>query len=252
MIHDSAAAGFQRNASVYASIRPSYHPRLLQRFGAHVDTGNTLVELGAGTGIFTAQLLQAGYAPIAVEPVQAMRAHLTRQFPAVNVRVGTAEETGLPNASVDAVVVAQAFHWFNFPLALAEIKRILRPGGLLACVWNVRDESIPWMRAYEKAVNQYAGTAPRYSSLAWRHAIDADPAFALVDEYAIANPQPTNADGVITRALSTSFVANLSAQQQQNLERELRAIVVPLGESFDFPYTSTIQLWRIGTPSRHS
>lgn len=246
MIHDSAASGYQQNSDTYAKVRPSYHPKLIQRFVQNFPQG-TVVDLGAGTGIFTRQLVQAGYSPIAIEPVAQMRAKLASQLPTVDVRDGAAEEIGLETSSVDAVVVAQAFHWFDYPIALTEIRRILRPGGLLMCVWNVRDESVAWVRQYEAALNEHAGDTPRHRTMAWRRAIDSDASFELVDGWRVANPQPTNADGVVERALSTSFIATLNTDIQQRVLIKIRAIVSPLGETFSFPYNSEIQVWRNAT-----
>ncbi|NKB66929.1 MAG: methyltransferase domain-containing protein [Candidatus Latescibacteria bacterium] len=181
MIHNSAASGYQINSDTYAKIRPDYHPELMQCFRKNFTKGK-IVDLGAGTGIFTRQLVHAGYSPIAIEPVPEMRAKIANQLPTVDVRGGTAEETGLVTASIDAVVVAQAFHWFNYQKALVEIKRILSSNGLLVCVWNVRDETVEWVRKYESTLNRYAGNTPRHRTMEWRQAIDSDSAFELVDE----------------------------------------------------------------------
>lgn len=251
MIHDSAASGYRRNAGTYAGIRPSYHPALLQRFESVCpDRRATLVELGAGTGIFTRQLLDAGYLPIAVEPVAEMRAQLQQRMSGVDVRAGTAESTGLEKDSVDAVVAAQAFHWFDHARALAEIRRILRDDGLLACFWNVRDESVDWVRQYEALVNRHEKGTPRHRNQHWRRAIEADSHFSLIEEWHVPNPQPASAEKVLTRALSTSFVAALEPEVQQGLLDELRALVAPLGSTFEFPYRSEIQVWRrSGSPT---
>jgi SAM-dependent methyltransferase len=113
---------------------------------------------------------------------------------------GTAEETSLVTASVDAVIVAHAFHWFDYQPALAEIRRILLPEGLLICVWNVRDESVDWVHKHETTLNNYAGDTPRHRTMAWRRAIDSNPSFRFVDEWGISNPQLTTPNGVMDRA----------------------------------------------------
>ncbi|MFW2332903.1 class I SAM-dependent methyltransferase [Ilumatobacter sp.] len=140
MVHDAARSGYDRQADVYASVRPSCHPALIERFIEKYARG-VVADVGAGTGIFTSQLVDAGCAPIAIEPVASMRNSITAAHPQVTVIDGTAENTGLDDNSVDTVVAAQAFHWFDPDAAPTEIERILRPGGFLVCVWNVRDET---------------------------------------------------------------------------------------------------------------
>lgn len=243
MVHESAAVGFEQRADVYAQARPSYQPALVERFVEHFGTG-TVVELGAGTGIFTRQLLAAGVAPIAIEPVVAMRAEFADALPGVDVRMGTAEDTRLGDISVDTVVVAQAFHWFDYEAALVEISRILRPGGHLVCVWNVKDVSVRWANAYTDLIDRYAGDTPRHRSMRWRHAIDSHAGFELVDDWSTPNPKPTNVEGVVARSLSTSFIAALDHTTQAELLADIRALVVPLGDQFDFPYRAELQAWR--------
>ncbi len=248
MVHESAAAGYHKHAKTYANVRPSYHPDLIERFASAFGDG-VVVELGAGTGIFTGQMLAAGITPIAIEPVREMRDTLRSAHPDVETIDATAEATGLAESSVDTVVVAQAFHWFDHTPAMAEIRRILRPGGYLVCVWNVRDESVPWVGASTEIVDRYAGDTPRYRTMRWRRAIEADPAFRLTDEFAVDNPRPADGDAVAARALSTSFIAALDPDRQAAVLEELRGVTDPLGSSFDFPYRSELQAW-IYDPAR--
>ncbi|MEZ5230626.1 MAG: class I SAM-dependent methyltransferase [Acidimicrobiales bacterium] len=197
MVHDAAATGFGSNAEIYAGVRPSYHLALVERFVEAYGRGQ-VVELGAGTGIFTHQLLDAGVVPVAIEPVAAMRDQLAETCAPVVPLDGTAEETGLPDDGADTVVVAQAFHWFDHGPALDEIRRVLRRGGHLVCVWNVRDTSVEWVRAVTDIVDRYAGDTPRHRTMAWRQAIDDAPGFELVDDWSIENPKPSTPQGPST------------------------------------------------------
>jgi len=243
-IHESAAVGYERRSETYASARPSYHPHVLDRVVAAVGAGR-IVDFGAGTGISTAALIDRGLDVLAVEPVEAMRVTLAATVPNAAVATGTAESIPADDNSVAAVVVAQAFHWFDHSPALDEIARVLQPEGCLVTLWNVRDETVPWMAAYTRIQDRLQGYTPRYRDMAWRHSIEADPRFGLVDEVRVANPQPSNADHTVARFLSTSFVASRDAQQQNALEAEIRELVAPLGETYDFPYWTEAQIWEL-------
>ncbi|MEM7273621.1 MAG: methyltransferase domain-containing protein [Actinomycetota bacterium] len=244
-IHRAAADGYQANADVYRRARPAYHPELVARVvDRYTGPGAVVVDLGAGTGVFTAQLVAAGVRPTAVEPVEAMRAKLTAQLPAVTAVPGTAEAIPAEDAAVDTVVVAQAMHWFDHGPALDELARVLRPGGHLVTVWNVRDETVPWVTAYTEIVDRHAGDTPRHRTMRWRRAIDDDGRFEPVDDWSTLHPVPTDPDGVVGRALSTSFIAALSASDREAVADELRSVVAPLGDSFDYPYRAELQAWR--------
>ena len=244
MVHDAARTGYDQQADVYAAVRPSCHPALVERFIDKYANG-VVADVGAGTGIFTSQLVEAGCGPIAIEPVASMRHAIIEAHPTVTVIDGTAENTGLDDNSVHTVVAAQAFHWFNHDAALAEIERILRPGGFLVCVWNVRDETVDWVRRYTDVVDRHAGDTPRHRTMKWRRAIDEPAAFDPVDDWSIANPKPTTPRQVVDRALSTSFIAALEPADQIEVLDEIRHIAHDVGASFDFPYRSEIQAWRL-------
>ena len=244
VVHDAARTGYDQQADVYASVRPSYHPALVERFIDKYANG-VVADVGAGTGIFTSQLVEAGYVPIAIEPVASMRHAITDEHPTVTVVDGTAEDTGLDDNSVDTVVAAQAFHWFDHVAALVEIERIPRPGGFVVCVWNVRDETVDWVRRYTDVVDRYAADTPRHRTMKWRQAIDGSAAFEPVDDWSIANPRPTTPQQVVDRALSTSFIAALEPAVQIQVLDEIRQIAHDVGDSFDFPYRSEVQAWRL-------
>lgn len=132
---------FGAAAADYDRYRPGY-PAVAVAFAAGTTPGHVL-DLGAGTGLLSAALLAAGHTVTAVEPDVAM-GRLARTRVPGRVAAGTAEAIPLGDASVDAVVVGQAFHWFDAPAALAEIHRVLRPGGQLGLLWNVRDDTEDW------------------------------------------------------------------------------------------------------------
>ncbi len=152
MLHPAAAGGFSVSADVYVRGRPDYPPALDMWLREHIGIGpgRTVVDLGAGTGKFTGHLRHLGADVIAVEPVAEMRAQLSRLYPDVDARAGAAEAIPVEDATADALVCAQAFHWFATPEAMQEIARVLKPGGMLALVWNMRAHAGPnWVAEVE-------------------------------------------------------------------------------------------------------
>lgn len=242
MVDDLAMRGFGLRAETYRQVRPTYH-RLIIDEAVQAMTDGVVVELGAGTGIFTAELFRRDVDVIAVEPVEAMREQLLDHAGSIDVRAGSAESIPVGSGSAGTIVAAQAFHWFDTAASMDEIARVLRPEGRLLTVWNVRDESVTWMARYTDIVDEYAGDTPRYRTMNWRRAIEADDRFTLVSETAMDNPQPTDADGVVARALSTSFIAASSSAVQERVVARIRQAVGGLGDRFEFPYRSEIQVW---------
>ncbi len=138
------AASFGEVADEYADHRPGY-PDEAVRWLVGASPGRVL-ELGAGTGKLTAGSAGLGHEVIAVDPSAEMLGHLQRRTPAAHALVARAEHIPLATGSVDVVVAAQAFHWFDQEQALPEIARVLRPGGVLSLVWNNGDLTVPWVR----------------------------------------------------------------------------------------------------------
>lgn len=145
------ARSFGGVAEAYDRARPSYPADAADWLIG--SSASRVVELGAGTGKLTQLLVAAGHDVIATDPDPAMLAHLRERAPGARAVVATAEHIPLPSRSADVVVCAQSFHWFDHDVALPEIARILRPGGVLALVWNTRDEGIPWVRRLGSIIN---------------------------------------------------------------------------------------------------
>ncbi|WP_315836634.1 class I SAM-dependent methyltransferase [Bradyrhizobium prioriisuperbiae] len=226
-IHHSASDGFAAKADEYARGRPDYPADVLnwlqQRLG--LGTGKTVVDLGAGTGKFTAYLAKTGAHVIAVEPVTQMREKLSHTLPEVEALSGTAEAIPLPDASVDAVTCAQAFHWFATSAALTEIHRVLKPGGKLGLIWNVRDESVAWIAKLTRIINQHEGDAPRYASGAWKKVFPHAGFGPLHEDIFPHGHTGTPEDVIINRVRSTSFIAALPADQEANVVAQLRDLI---------------------------
>ena len=147
-VHPFAAAGFAKAAADYSAGRPDYPPEISSWLETELglSSASKALDLGAGTGRFSAYLGACGAEVTAVEPVAAMREELLRSFPHLKVLAGTATQIPAPDSSFDGVVCAQSFHWFASATALGEIRRVLKPGGALGLVWNMRDETVDWVR----------------------------------------------------------------------------------------------------------
>jgi SAM-dependent methyltransferase len=135
---------FGSEAAAYERGRPSYPPEAIDWL---LPAGaRDVLDLGAGTGKLTTRLVERGLDVVAVDPIPEMLDVLRKSLPDTPALLGTAEEIPLPDNSVDAVLVAQAWHWFDPARAIPEVVRVLRPGGRLALVWNTRDERLGWVR----------------------------------------------------------------------------------------------------------
>ncbi len=151
---------FSRKVSDYLASRPDYPLALFQRLNQLVPAPADAADIGAGTGLFTQGLLDAGYRCTAVEPDAAMRAAADARLndrEGYRSAEGVAERLPLAPASVDLVTAAQAFHWFDVPLARAECQRVLRPGGLVVLVWNERDGTAAVHQALDRVFAEFGG-----------------------------------------------------------------------------------------------
>lgn len=138
------ARSFAGVADAYDNARPTY-PRDAVAWMVQPQSARVL-ELGAGTGKLTQQLVALGHEVIATDPLEPMLSRLCRRVPTARAVLSGAERIPLSARSVDVVIAAQAFHWFHTDRVLPEVARVLRPRGAFALVWNHRDDRVPWVR----------------------------------------------------------------------------------------------------------
>jgi SAM-dependent methyltransferase len=242
-IHHVAAEGFALGAASYVAGRPDY-PSEIEDWLAHdlgLTNGKTALDLAAGTGKFSPRLLATGAHVIAVEPVQEMLDQLIRQFPEIDARTGSAQHIPLDDASVDAVVCAQAFHWFSTPEALREIHRVLKPGGAFGLIWNVRDDNVPWVAALTSIMKPFEGDAPRYHSKKWRNVFPAEGFSPLREERFPHSHTGPPEKVIVERILSVSFMAALPPDRRAQVTSQLRQVIASYPEltgksEVTFPY----------------
>ena len=250
-IPTAAAEGFQQGADAYEASRPSYPAAAVACIvgRAAVGPGRRVLDLAAGTGKLTRLLVPTGADVVAVEPVEAMREVLREVCPDVEVLDGTAEDLPLGEATVDVVTVAQAFHWFDPPVALAEVARVLRPGGTLVLAWNTRDRSVGWVRDFGELLVDGDGERPFDSYHDVDHpAVVAEAgagAFEAMAQWATDWVQPCDADMLVARAASVSVVAALPQAERRVILDRVRDLTathpdVAGRSAFGFPYTTRV------------
>jgi SAM-dependent methyltransferase len=214
---------FTTRAGAYAASRPSYPPEAISVIIDGVGEPGKLAvaDLGAGTGISARLIAAQGPHVYAVEPNAAMR-EAAAPDPHVTWVDGTAERTTLPAASVDIVSAFQAWHWFDRPAAVAEARRIVRPHGRLAVVYNERDESDAFTAGYGDIVRRYAkDQTERRRADALAHAFGVDP--ARTKRHDFVHVHDLDRAGVHGRADSSSYLPQ-SGPESDAMHRDIDAL----------------------------
>jgi SAM-dependent methyltransferase len=227
-IHDAAARGYQSAVEHYERGRPSYPDDAVSFIVKELEIGpeSSVVELGAGTGKFTDLVVFTGAQITAVEPVPAMREALGRNCPTVTVLDGTAEAIPVADASADALVVAQAFHWFDGERALPEIHRVMREGARLGLIWNIRDEASDWSEQLTAIFDRLSGPdAPRYKHGRWRTAFESTDLFGPLHHWVAYHVHEVSRHAFIDRVLSVSYVASASPAEREHVLAEVTELL---------------------------
>jgi ubiquinone/menaquinone biosynthesis C-methylase UbiE len=248
----NAAQGFDRNAHAYEAARPSYPAEAVAHVVGHggIGPGRRVLDLAAGTGKLTRLLVPTGADVVAVEPVAGMRDRLVVSLPGVEAHDGTAEALPLPDAAFDAVTVAQAFHWFDAPVALAEISRVLRPGGHLFLIWNTRDRSHDWVREFGDLLVDGPDIERPYDSyydVDYAAVVAEAGGFTPVELWSHAWEQTCDPDLLVARAESVSVVGSLPPADKQRVLDRVRHLAQShpdLAERARFPFPYTTRVYR--------
>ena len=227
------AHSFGGVAEAYERGRPTYPADAVQWMLG--EQPRSVLELGAGTGKLTRVLVALGHDVHATDPDPAMLAILEAQLPGTRTAVASAEEIPLADASVDAVIAAQAFHWFDLDRALPEIARVLRPGGRICLVWNQRDEKIPWVRRLGALI----GTQEQLRDPA--QALIFSELFGFVEDREFSHWQTVDRKSIQDLVLSRSNVAVLDAEGRAAKLAEVLAFYDDYGRGMDgmqLPYVT--------------
>lgn len=246
-----AGRSFDETASTYAAARPAYPVDAVawlvppeasaQRLRGGKCVGARVLDLGAGTGKLTRQLVDAGFSVVSVEPSPQMGAELTAYVPKAELRIGTAEAIPLPAADVDAVVVGSAFHWFEHERALAEIARVLKPGGSLGLVRNRPDDRHAWVSELDRITGARVRRGKRHPVPA------AAPGFTDVNRAEFTHHHPVTRESLAALLQTFSYYLLLDQQARAHLLRQVDDLVVRHPdvagrETFELPYVT--RCWR--------
>lgn len=211
---------FSERADAYARFRPDYPAAAIEAIFAAIGTEHPrIADVGAGTGISSAQLAARGARVIAVEPNEAMRERIPLVH-GIETAGAPAERLPFEDGSLDAVTAFQAFHWFDPEPTLAEFERVLRPGGVVALVWNERDDADPFTASYGRAVRKASRNHPAERRLDHAAPFMASSRFARRRTLVFRHEQRLDAEGLVGRLRSTSYVPQ-TGEEWETLHREV-------------------------------
>ena len=238
---DPMASAFGAAAADYERARPSYPPESIDilRRELGVGPGARVCDLAAGTGKLTRLLVATGADVVAVEPVPGMREQLSEVLPEIDVLDGTAEAIPLEDDSVDVVTVAQAFHWFKFEEALAEIRRVLRRGGGLAILFNQRDERVDWVKTWNEVIEWHSRRISYYQTTDWTALLEGG-GFRDIGHETVEWNQPLTRDLLASRVRSVSYIADAGPATQQEYVDRVLTLTEGFDETFPLPYVTHV------------
>ncbi len=229
------ARSFGAVAGLYDRVRPGYPEDVA--YWLVGEQPRRVLDLGAGTGKLTAAVTALGHDVVAVEPDEDMAAQLVRSVPGVEVLAGTAEAIPVPDGTIDVVVAGQAYHWFDRVRAIPEIARVLRPGGALGLVWNIRDTSSAWVRALDALL----GEQPRSERIMERIPDCDSPWFGPYQRNELHHSVTLDAESLVELVASRSDAIVMAPDQRDALAERVRQLVAThpslAGKTtFEMPY----------------
>jgi SAM-dependent methyltransferase len=223
------AQQFASVADTYERGRPDYAPAVIGATAAELGIGphDTVLDLAAGTGKLTRALVSYGFDVVAVEPQEPLRAVLADKAGGGRVLEGVAERIPLQDESVAAVMIADAFHWFDRPRALGEIRRVLRPGGGLALFNSVPDWSgASWAHELGTLVASSRPNHPNFDGRPWQEFVRAAGGFADPWELRVTTYGPAEPDRVLSHMASISWIAGMPEPERVDVLDRMRSLVV--------------------------
>jgi SAM-dependent methyltransferase len=227
-VHEVAQRGFGTEAETYDRSRPTYPPDAVAWLVEHlrITPDARVCDLAAGTGKLTRLLEPFGARLVAAEPVEGMWRVLRRTVPDVPVTAATAEAMSFADGTLDAIAVAQAFHWFDAETALPELQRVLRHGGRLGLIWNARDRSVDWVDQVWGVMDRLEKQAPWRDHEQWyESAFAAERWFGPLHKAEFHHSQQLSPEGLLDRFRGVSHLAVLSPEEREPHLAEIRRVL---------------------------
>jgi SAM-dependent methyltransferase len=222
------AENFAAVADEYERGRPEYPPAVVGALAAELGLapGAPVLDLAAGTGKLTRALLAGGLDVLAVEPQAALRAVLAERIGAERVRDGVAEAIPLADASVDAVTVSDAFHWFDHEPALAEIARVLRPGGSVCAVWTIPDwGAASWAHDVGTLMAASRPEHPAFDAPPWQDVARASGRWSEPREVRVTVSRAADASRIVDHIASMSWIAAMTETERREHLARVRELI---------------------------
>lgn len=243
-LHPAAQKGFSSAAELYQQVRPDYPQDIVNWLQDQLQLGKKshVIDLGSGTGKFLPYLQQITSHITAIEPIQEMLAQLQHAYPEIQTLQASSEHLPVTANGMDAVICAQSFHWFANIETLEQIHQVLKPSGHLALIWNQRDINVEWVKALADLIEPLEGNTPRYHSEKWKDVFEQQSLFQLENVQTFQQQHIGTVENVVSkRLLSTSFIAALPEQEQQQLKALFEQIVFSYTgkypqDEIEFPY----------------
>lgn len=234
------STSFGSAADEYEAGRPEYPMAAVEwmlRPVAGRERGIRVADVGAGTGKLTRVAVELGAEVVAIDPDPVMLAALREHVQGVLTFVGTAERLPLPDAALDAVIAGQAWHWVDPGAGSLEVGRVLRSGGVLGLVWNIRDESVPWVRRLTRIMH---GSTAEVMLAAGGPTVS--PPFLEVESAEWRWSRRISREGLFALVRSRSYIITASADERERIEGELGGLFDEIGATggaeVDLPYVT--------------
>ncbi|KAJ1563891.1 hypothetical protein HK096_010546 [Nowakowskiella sp. JEL0078] len=235
-IHSIAKEGFNKDAQLYDEARPNFPAVALPILIPHssgLNSYSPVLELGSGTGKFTALISSQFNLITAVDPASAMRDVFAQNFPQFTCLEGSAYNIPVASGSQKAVYIAQAFHWFANIEALREIHRVLAPGGLLTLIWNMEDDKKDWVKNIRDIYQNYEEDTPQYRLGLWKNVFEGESGkevgslFTLPLKHTVIehSMKVKDFESIWKRALTKSYMAVKNSSEQESIKKDIFAVL---------------------------